>query len=90
MKNLGLLISTILIFAFAFSETGCNVSAVAEDTQYKIPIQLDDGLKTGDANLVGLNPEILENARAAIERGRYNDIDKLYFVDDQISNELIL
>ena len=88
MKNLGLLITVTLIFAFIFSETGCNVSSKAEESHYKIPTQLNDGLKTGDANLAGLNTEILEDAMAAIERGKFNEIHSmLIYKGDQLVYE---
>lgn len=76
MKNLGLLITAIFIFSFLFSETGCNVAADEKFT-YEIPGQLNDGIQVGDAGLAGLNTEKLEEATAAIERGRYNDIHSM-------------
>lgn len=76
MKNLGLTIAAISILIFLFSETGCNAPA-GNDIQYKIPAQLNDGLKVGDATQAGLDTELLENATKAIEKGKFNEIHSM-------------
>ncbi len=76
MKNLGITIGIIFILVFLFSETGCNIAARAEH-HYKIPEQLNDGLKVGDAAKAGLNTSLLEDATSAIERGRFNEIHSM-------------
>lgn len=76
MKNLGLTIAAIFILVFLFSETGCNIAARAEH-YYKVPEQLKDGLKVGDAAKAGLNTALLEDASAAIEKGRFKEIHSM-------------
>lgn len=84
MKNLGLTIAAIFILVFLFSETGCNAPA-KDETHYRIPGQLNDGLKTGDAKLAGLNTDLLEDAVKAINKGRFREIHSmLIFKDDRL------
>jgi len=82
MKNLGLTIAAIFILVFLFSETGCNAPA-DHDSQYRIPEELNDGLKTGDAKLTGLNTDLLEQAIKAIERGRFREIHSMLIYKEE-------
>ncbi|WP_167611940.1 serine hydrolase domain-containing protein [Maribellus sediminis] len=76
MKNLGITIGVVFILVFLISETGCNIAARAE-RYYKVPEQLNDGLKVGDAAKAGLNTELLEDATQAIENGKFKEIHSM-------------
>ncbi|WP_167618633.1 serine hydrolase domain-containing protein [Maribellus sediminis] len=76
MKNLGITIGVVFILVFLISETGCNIAARAEH-YYKVPEQLNDGLKVGDAAKAGLNTALLEDATQAIENGKFKEIHSM-------------
>ncbi|MCK3684127.1 serine hydrolase [Maribellus sp. YY47] len=76
MKSSGPLIAAIILLILMFTQTGCQVSA-GTDSKYKIPVQLNDGLQTGDAAAMNIDTELLEDAVKAIQKGKYNEVHSM-------------